>query len=71
MKKKVKFYINNLVYTVNVDEDIIPDITRFLSLDSEKQVDTNELLLAYIRKTYEFHNFKKDIQAISDKLPKL
>jgi hypothetical protein len=58
-----------MAYTINVDEELEVDITKFLSL--EKHINTQELLLAYIRRTQEFHNFKKDIEEISNKLPKL
>ncbi|MDD2641077.1 MAG: hypothetical protein WCY75_00195 [Sulfurimonadaceae bacterium] len=69
MKKKMTFYINNMAYTINVDEELEPDIIKFLSL--EKHINTQELLLAYIRRTQEFHNFKKEIEEISNKLPNL
>lgn len=58
-----------MAYTINVDEALEPDIVKFLT--QEKHIDTQELLLAYIRRTQEFHNFKKEIEAISDKLPKV
>jgi hypothetical protein len=58
-----------MAYTINVDEELESDIIKFLSL--EKHINTQELLLAYIRRTQEFHNFKKDIEEISEKLPKL
>ena len=57
-----------MAYTINVDEELESDIIKFLSL--EKHINTQELLLAYIRRTQEFHNFKKDIEEISEKLPK-
>jgi hypothetical protein len=58
-----------MAYTINVEEELEPDISKFLSL--EQHMNTQELLLAYIRRTQEFHNFKKDIEAISNKLPNL
>ncbi len=63
------FYINNMAYTINVDEELEPDISKFLSL--EQHINTQDLLLAYIRRTQEFHNFKKEIEEISNKLPKV
>ncbi len=77
MKKKLKFYINNMMYTINADEELIPDIEKFLPIFDEKnqkndeQLDTGKLLLAYMRRTQEFYKFKKDIEDISDKLPPL
>lgn len=58
-----------MAYTINVDEALEPDIIKFLT--QEKHIDTQELLLAYIRRTQEFHNFKQEIEAISNKLPKV
>lgn len=58
-----------MAYTINVDEALEPDISKFLSI--EEHMNTQDLLLAYIRRTQEFHNFKKDIEEISNKLPKI
>ncbi|RXJ60945.1 hypothetical protein CRV04_02245 [Candidatus Marinarcus aquaticus] len=63
------FHINNMAYTINVDETLEPDIIKFLS--QETHINTQELLLAYIRRTQEFYNFKKEIETISEKLPKV
>lgn len=58
-----------MAYTINVADELEPEIIRFLS--PEKHVNTQDLLLAYIRRTQEFYNFKQDIKEISDKLPPL
>lgn len=58
-----------MAYSINVDSDLEKDLTSFLPLD--KNVTTQELFLAYIRRTQEFSKFKKEIEEISDKLPPL
>ncbi len=58
-----------MAYTINVDHELEKDLMTFLPMD--KNVTTQELLLAYIRKTQEFAKFKTDIEEISNKLPPL
>ena len=58
-----------MAYTINVDHDLEGDLKTFLPLD--ENVTTQELLLAYIRKTQEFSKFKKEVEEISNKLPPL
>ena len=58
-----------MAYTINVDADLENDLKTFLPLD--ENVTTQQLLLAYIRKTQEFSKFKKEIEDISNKLPPL
>lgn len=58
-----------MAYTINVDSELEEDLNTFLPLDTN--VTTQELLLAYIRKTQEFSKFKKEIEEISNKLPPL
>lgn len=58
-----------MAYTIVVDEKIAKEITRYLDLD--KNLDTRELLAAYIRISQEFSSFKNDLEEISEKIPKL
>ena len=69
MKKKLTFHINNLAYSINVDADLEDELKSFLPQDVS--VTTQELLLAYIKKTQEFSRFKKEVEDISDKLPQV
>ena len=69
MESNVTFHINNMAYTITVDDRIREEITKYLSTD--KNLDTKEVLAAYLRVTQELHNFKQDLEAISDKIPKL
>ncbi|GGD39583.1 hypothetical protein GCM10012288_12010 [Malaciobacter pacificus] len=66
MSKQVTFHINNMAYTVNLDEEVLEHLTKYLNLD--KNNDTKELLAAYIRLSHEYKTFKKDVEQITDKL---
>ncbi|MGM0518299.1 MAG: hypothetical protein ACQERD_01500 [Campylobacterota bacterium] len=66
MNKEITYYINYRAYTINVDEDMEKQLTKYLDLDKDNN--TKDLLAAYIRVTQEYLNFKKDVENISDKL---
>ena len=66
MNKEVTFHINNMAYTINVDENIYKELSKYLNL--EKNNDTRDLLAAYIRMSQEYNVFKKDIEDITNKL---
>ncbi|MBP9490308.1 MAG: hypothetical protein KBE77_02560 [Aliarcobacter sp.] len=66
VNKEVTFHINNMAYTINVDENIYKELTKYLNLD--KNNDTRDLLAAYIRLSQEYNIFKKDVENITDKL---
>lgn len=66
MNKEVTFHINNMAYTVNVDDNIYKELTKYL--DINKNNDITELLVAYLRLSQEYHVFKKDIEEITNKL---
>ncbi len=63
------FHINNMAYTINVDESLKIEMTRYLPTD--KNIDTKDLLAAFIRVSQEFTQFKEDLEIISDKIPKI
>ncbi|MCP4969913.1 MAG: hypothetical protein GY932_04860 [Arcobacter sp.] len=69
MENKVTFHINNMAYTVNVDEKLKKEMSKYLPVD--KNIDTKELLAAYISLSKEFTNFKEDLEALSNKIPNL
>ena len=56
-----------MAYSINVESELEDDLNSFLP--QNQNVTTQELLLAYIKKTQEFAKFKKDIEDISNKLP--
>jgi hypothetical protein len=66
VNKEVTFHINNMAYTVNVDENIYKELTKYLDLG--KNNDTRDLLAAYIRLSQEYNIFKKDVEDITNKL---
>ena len=66
MNKEVTFHINNMAYTINVDETIYKELSKYLNL--EKNNDTRDLLAAYIRLSQEYNIFKKDIEDLTTKL---
>ena len=58
-----------MAYSINVDAELEGELKNFLP--QNQNVTTQELLLAYIKKTQEFSRFKKEIEDISNKLPPL
>ena len=64
--KEITFHINNMAYTISVDENIYKELSKYLDL--EKNNDTKDLLVAYLRLSQEFHVFKKDVEEITNKL---
>ena len=66
MNKEVTFHMNNMAYTVNVDDNIYKELTKYL--DINKNNDITELLVAYLRLSQEYHVFKKDVEEITNKL---
>jgi len=56
-----------MAYSINVDAELEEELKNFLP--QNQNVTTQELLLAYIKKTQEFAKFKKEIENISAKLP--
>ncbi|MDD2291050.1 MAG: hypothetical protein PHV52_02115 [Aliarcobacter sp.] len=66
MNKEVTFHINNMAYTITIDENIYSELSKYLDL--EKNNDTKDLLIAYLRLSQEYHVFKKDVEEITNKL---
>jgi len=69
LQNKLTFHINNMAYTIVVDEKIEKEIRKYLEPD--KNSDTRELLAAYIRLAQEYTIFKEELEQISEKIPKL
>ncbi len=51
MENKLTFHINNMAYTIEVDEILVNELTKYL--DINKNNSTKDLLAAYIRMTQE------------------
>jgi hypothetical protein len=62
--KEITFHINNCAYTVDIgpdlDNEVENGLKKFLELD--KDLSTQDLLLAYLRKTQELIYLKKNIE---------
>lgn len=67
MKKELTFHIDNLAYSFNIDNKLEQTLIKFLS--TEKNIETRELLLAYIRLGQEHTLLKNELEKISDLLP--
>jgi hypothetical protein len=66
VNKEVTFHINNMAYTINVDEKIYKELSKYLDLG--KNNDTRDLLAAYIRLSQEYNTFQKNVEDITNKL---
>ncbi len=64
--REVTFHINNMAYTVNVDDCIYKELSKYLKLD--KNNDIKDLLIAYLRLSQDYHVLKKDVEDITKKL---
>ncbi|MDD2697962.1 MAG: hypothetical protein PHF17_04075 [Arcobacteraceae bacterium] len=64
------FHINHKAYTVDIGEDIDQKmelgIKKFLNLD--KNIETTDLLMAYIKKTYELAELERSLETLSSKI---
>ncbi len=64
------FHINHKAYTVDIgadeDQKMENGIKKFLDLD--KNIDTSDLLLAYIKKTYELAELERSLETLSSRI---
>ncbi|MFW3426585.1 hypothetical protein ACN9KI_06885 [Aliarcobacter butzleri] len=65
-KKEVTFHINNMAYTLNIDEEVKGVLTKYLDLNNNN--DTKDLLKAYLELTYEYRQFQKEVEDVTNKL---
>ncbi len=66
--KTITFHINHSAYTINIGEDVDNKLENSLKkfLSTDKNLTTEELLLAYLRKTQEYVAFEEKLQDIID-----
>ncbi len=69
MENRLTFHINNMAYTIGVDEVLEKELRKYL--DVSKNNSTKELLAAYIRMTQEHTLLKQELETISNKIPNL
>ncbi|MEA2049111.1 MAG: hypothetical protein U9O56_00035 [Campylobacterota bacterium] len=69
--KKITFHINNNAYTIDIGADIDGSLENGLKkfLSTDKNLSTEDLLLAYLRKTEEHSNFEKGLKDIMFTIP--
>ncbi|MCT7908689.1 hypothetical protein N5915_03875 [Arcobacter lacus] len=65
-KKEITFHINNMAYTLNIDEEVKSVLTKYLDLNNNN--DTKDLLKAYLELTYEYRQFQKEVEDVTNKL---
>lgn len=65
-KEEVTFIIDNLGYTVSLEQNIKDELLRHL--DQNKNNTTKDLFAAFIKLSKEYNNFKDEIQKIDEKL---
>ena len=67
------FHINHKAYTVDIGTDIDnkmhEGISKFIDLDTN--IDTSELLLAYIKKTHELVQLENSLEDLSVKIDEI
>lgn len=55
-----------MAYTLNIDEEVKGVLTKYLDLNNNN--DTKDLLKAYLELTYEYRQFQKEVEDITNKL---
>ena len=66
------FHINNKAYTVDIDDSnnaLQEGIKKYIDLN--KNLDTQELLLAYIKKSYELVQLENSLENLSIKIDEI
>lgn len=64
--KEVTFHINNMAYTISVNENMFKEIKKYLNI--EKNNDTKDLLVAYLHLSQDYHHLKQEVEDITKKL---
>jgi hypothetical protein len=73
MSKKITFYINNEAYTVNIGEDKDNLLENELksSITTDKNINTKELLTAFIQQTHKIAMYEEQLKEIVKSIPDL
>lgn len=68
--KKITFYINNEAYTVNIgpdkDDAFKDELTKFIP--TQRNINTKELLAAYIKQSHQLVKYNNELEKLLDKL---
>jgi len=64
LNKNITFHINNEAYTIDIGEDVNNHLKNGLKkfLSTEQNLNTSELLLAYLRKSQELVTLEEQIK---------
>ena len=67
------FHINHKAYTVDIGDDIDKkmedSIKKYVDLD--RNIDTRELLIAYLKKTYDLLGLEESLEELSKKIDEI
>ncbi|MEA3383476.1 MAG: hypothetical protein U9Q20_02215 [Campylobacterota bacterium] len=71
--KNITFHINNAAYTINIGPDIDGTLEKGLKkfLSTDKNLTTEDVLLAYLQKTQEQVSFENKLEEIIQIIPSL
>ncbi len=69
MNKKLTFHINNMAYTISVDNNVQKELEKYTPIN--KDMDTKDLLVAYVRLAQNHSILLEEIQKISQKIPNI
>jgi len=68
--KKITFYINNEAYTVNIGPDkdgaFQDELTKLVP--TQRNINTKELLAAYIKQSHQLVKYNSELEKLLDKL---
>lgn len=69
MNKKETYFIGNLAYTLEINEDIHKELKRFLNISDNNE--TKNLLAGFITLARERQKLEKELEKITLKLSKI
>ena len=73
MSKEITFYIDHVAYTINLGEDPDGNLEKTLKdfLTTEKNLETKDVLFAYLKRTEELIQLKEKVRALTLAIPSL
>lgn len=71
--KEITFYIDHVAYTINIGEDVNGDLEKTLKqfLSTDKNLETKDVLFAYLKRTEELIQLKEKVKALTLTIPSL
>lgn len=73
MNKEITFYIDHVAYTINIGKDDSGDLEKTIKqfLSTDKNLETKEVLFAYLKRTEELIQLKEQVRALTHTIPSL